>query len=321
MKSIFLAALLLLAPGQVHSQSADELKQLLEQRDVEIRELKRQLETLKRQLAPAPLTAAVPAPGPEDDDELSRALERTLVQQGGLLLRPGSYELQPELSFANWDKSRGPLRNEFGAALSFRAGLPWDSQFQLRAPYLHATTATDSTTAWGDIAFGFSKQIATESATRPGLVASLSWSGRTGKDGFNGGVPTGAGFNVLGAGLTATKRLDPLMFYGGVSYSMPQSRRIADVDTAPGDILGVRFGGILAASPQTAVNIGLNLSFEKATRFNGQPLPDSEATAASLQIGVGTVLSRSTLVNVTGDFRLTGNLPNFRLGVTLPIRF
>jgi len=323
--SIAIAGLLLGVAGAAAAQTVEELKRAIEERDAVILELKRKVEALERgpslRASPAP---SAPAQAAEDDEDLSRALERTLVQQGGLLLRPSTYELQPEASYANWDRSRGPMRYVAGTSLSLRAGLPWESQFQLRVPYVHVSTAAGSATALGDIELSLSKQLARESAGWPGLIASLGWIGRTGRDGFDGGVPsvpTGGGFNVLQGGLTVVKRSDPLMLYGGISYAAAFSRQVSGTEVAPGNTFGLRLGTILAASPDTALNLGLNLGFVRATRLNGQTVPDSDTVLGTLQIGVGTVLSRNVLLNVSGDVRLTGNVPNFRLSVSLPIRF
>jgi hypothetical protein len=256
-----------------------------------------------------------------EDEELDRALERTLVQQGGLLLPSGVYELQPEATYARWDKSRGPLREETGGALTLRAGLPWQSQLQIRLPYLHVATATSSTTALGDASLALSKQLTRERQGWPGIVASLGWSARTGRDGFDGTAPTGSGFNTVSGALTLVKRQDPLMYYGGVSYAHSYSRSVAGVEITPGDVRGLRFGGILAATPDTAINIGLNLAFGDRSRFNGQPLADTDATLGTLQIGIGTVLTRDMLLNVSADLRIEGNVPNYRLTASLPIRF
>lgn len=320
------AALLLGALGAARAQSVEELKRAISERDAIILELKQKIEALERGAAPRAVPApGAPAPAPAaataEDDELGRALERTLVQQGGLLLRAATYELQPEASYAHWDRSRGPLRRTAGAALSLRAGLPWESQFQLRVPYLRVTTASGSASDWGDIDLSLSKQLAREAPGRPGLIASVGWTGRTGEDGFGGGVPTGSGFNVLQAGLTAVKRSDPLMLYGGISYAAPLSRQVSGNKVAPGDTFGLRLGTILAASPDTAVNLGLNLGFVRPTRLNGQSVADSDTVLGTLQIGVGTILTRDLLLNVAGEFRVAGNVPNFRLTVTLPIRF
>jgi len=306
-----LAALFFAQAQAVRAQSAEELQRMLKERDARIQELIRRIQALEKDRPAAS----------EEDEELNRALERTLVQQGGMLLRAGAGELEPQLSYAHWDKSRSALRHVGEAALVFRAGLGWESQFQARVPYLHVSTASASATDFGDIELSLSRQLVRESGPVPSLVASLGWLIRTGNDAFAAEVPTGGGFNVLQAGATALKRHDPLVYYAGLSYAWPRARHIGGTEIEPGDTLGVRLGSILAASPEASVNVGLNLSFVRATRLDGKRVADSDTVLGTLQIGFGTILSRSVMLNVSGDFRVTGNVPNFRLNASLPIRF
>ena len=279
---------------------------MLEERDATIRQLQERLRASDK---------------PQDDEELDRALERALVQQGGLVLGAGTYELEPQLAYAHWDDRRSGLRHTSEAALGFRAGVGWDSQVQLRLPYVHVRSDAGSETARGDIGVSFSKQLPSERGARPGVVAQVAWLARTGEDGFDGGVPTGGGFNVLQAGFTAIKRRDPLVFYGGLSYAAPQARDISGVKVEPGDTLGVRFGSILAASPETSVTLGLNLGFVQATRLDGERVPDSDTVINMLQIGFSNILTRRVLLTLSGEFRLSGDVPDFRLSASLPVRF
>ena len=297
---------MLLAPVVAYPQSAEELQRLLEERDATIRQLQERLRASEK---------------PQDDEEMDRALERALVQQGGLVLRAGTYEIEPQLSYAHWDKRRSTLRHASEAALGLRAGLGWDSQFQLRVPYLHVRSSADSETGLGDIGVSLSRQFASERGAWPSLVASVGWLARTGEDGLDGGVPMGGGFNVVQAGFTAVKRRDPLVFFGGLSYAAPQSREISGVRLEPGDTLGVRFGSILAASPETSATVGLNLGFVSGARVDGERVPDSDEVLATLQIGFSTILGRRVLLSLSGDFRLSGDVPDFRLSASLPIRF
>lgn len=309
----FLALVVLLAagPGAAWAQGVNDLQRTIKERDAEIERLQRRIETLEKDpQAPA-----------DADDEMNRALERTLVRQGGLLLRAGTHEIESQISYAHWDKSRSSLRNVSEAAVSFRTGLGWESQFHLRVPYVHVRTSAGSATSVGDIDFSLSRQLTQDRGSWPGVIASLAWVSRSGQDGFDGKVPTGGGFDVAQLGLTAVKRHDPLVFYGGLSYASPRSREIFGIQVAPGDTTGVRLGSILAASPYTSVNVGLNLGFVSATRLNGQRVPESDTVAGTLQIGFGTILTRGMILNVSGDFRVTGNVPDFRLTATLPIRF
>jgi hypothetical protein len=306
-----------LAAGLAAAQSVEDLKRELTERDALIKQLRERIDALEA----APAKPAAGAPPSAEDDERGRALERALMQQGGLLLRRGTYELQPELAYAHWDRTRGLLRDEAGAALTVRAGLPGEAQFQVRVPYLRVSAQGASETAFGDVSLALSKEFVHETRQSAGVIGSLGWTTNTGKDALSGGVPTGSGFNQLTAELLAIKRLDPLMFFGGVSYTAALPRRVAGTDVRPGDLVGLRFGSILAASPETALTMGLNLGFAGATRLNGQRLPGSSSVLGTLQLGVSTVLTRDAVLNLTTDIGVDGNVPNFRLTAGIPIRF
>jgi len=300
-----LIAVLWLLTASVQAQSVEELQRLLKERDAKIRELSE-----AREKKPEP-----------EDDELNRALERTLVQQGALVLPARSHELEPQFAYAHWDRDRGPFRSEWDAALAFRAGVGWQSQVQLRVPYVHVATATGSATGLGDISFSALTQLAREDGRRPSLFAAFGWLARTGDDGSSGAVPTGGGFNVPQAALTAVKRDDPLVYFGGISYAAPRPRNISGVRVEPGRTWGVRGGAVLAATPEASVNAGLNLGFVSASRVDGGRVSDSDTVLGTLQLGFGTVLSRRLMLNVSGEFRVSGALPNFRLVLGVPIRF
>ena len=66
---------------------------------------------------------------------MERALERTLVREGALVLPPWTFELTPQFSYAHWDSVQAPfIRNSYSAGLSFRMGLPWTSQVTVAVP-------------------------------------------------------------------------------------------------------------------------------------------------------------------------------------------
>ena len=295
------------------AQSVDELQRLLKERDAKIRELTERIESLEKKAEP--------------DDELNRALERTLVQQGALLLRQGVYELQPQLGYAHWDPDRSTLRHQYELALDMRAGLPWDLQAQIRVPWVHITSATSSAHGIGDTDLALAKQLGREKGNWPATFLSLGWTSRTGGDGFDGRVPTGNGFNVLQGGITAVKRQDPLVHYGTLSYADARARTIEGTRIDPGNVVGLRVGSVLAATPEVSLTLGVNLAFVGNTRLNGQSVDGTDTVVSTLQVGIGRVLTRSAAVLLGGEFRFSGNVsltnsaPNFRLTAALPIRF
>lgn len=307
MRTALFAALSLLWHA-VHAQTVEDLQRVLKERDSKIRELSDRLDRAERK--------------PEaEDDELNRALERTLVQRGAMVLPSRTYEIEPQLAYAHWDQDRGPFRREWDAELGIRAGVGWDSQLVARMPYVHLATATDSATRLGDVSFALVKQVAREERGRPGLLAALGWVTHTGRDAFGGRVPTGSGFNVAQAALTVVKRADPLVYFGGLSYSSPRSREVGGSRVQPGDTVGLRGGAVLAATPHCSVNAGLNLGFVGASRVDGQRIADSDTVLGTFQVGFATALSRRVMLNVGGEFRVSGPVPNFRLVLGFPIRF
>jgi len=304
MRWLVLVALSALAAA-AQAQSVEELQRQVRERDAKIREL----------------TDALEGKSAPEDEELSRALERTLVQQGAMVLAAGTYELEPQFSYAHWDADRGPFREEWDAALVFRAGFGRGWQVQAAVPYVHLSTATDSASGIGDASFSLAKQLRHDDERWPAVLASVTWEARTGKDGFDGSVPTGGGVNALQGTLTATKRADPLVYFAGMSYSAPRPRNISGVEVEPGHASGLRGGAALAATPHTSLNAGLNLAFVSAARVGGERISDSDTVLGRLTLGFGTLLTRRLMLNFSGEFRVAGPLPNFRLTMGLPIRF
>src|SRR5262249_2618825 len=137
---------------------------------------------------PSSSTTAVrpPIAGPEDDD-LDRALERTLVHEGALVLPPWTYELTPQFSYAHWDRIKDPaVRTSYNVALTFRMGLPWSSQISATLPYEYNQFRDGSSSSGlADAGFLFSKALLVESSWTPNLVGSIGWTSPTSLAGKN----------------------------------------------------------------------------------------------------------------------------------------
>ncbi|MDQ3774191.1 MAG: hypothetical protein M3461_07415 [Pseudomonadota bacterium] len=176
--------------------------------------------------------AAQAAPGQFEVDEeaAERALERTLVVTGALLLPVGEADIQ--LSFA-YSRSQEDVRtfseegsqltalqevrgNAFNGNLSLRFGLPFDSQLEVGIPYRYVEQEVITergfgtrakTEAYGsglgDIDLGLAKGLLHERGWWPNLIGRVTWitdSGETSDDGF----ALGGGFNQLQGSLTMT---------------------------------------------------------------------------------------------------------------------
>jgi Putative MetA-pathway of phenol degradation len=324
-------------------------------RDAVIEDLRRRMETLEKRLeqkpAPPPPPAA-PKPPPKPtaseqagrEDESARALERSLVREGGLVLPKGAVEVEPRLQYAYRGAQRPILvsvggdaqvaeqnvrRDQLEASLGLRVGLPASFQAELRVPYVwvHEDRATsglvnesERASGWGDVELGLSKQLVDERPGRPSLLASLNWKSVTGQHELNR-LSTGIGFPQLQAAFTAVKRQDPLVFFGTASYSWNFERDRSGTEVDPGDSVGVRAGALLAASPETSLRVGFEISWFGRTYVAGSAVPGTDATVGLVELGVASLIGSRTLLDVNLGVGITSDAPDFRLRVALPIRF
>ena len=132
-----------------------------------------------------------------------------------------------------------------------------------------------------------------------------------------GPIPYVSGFR---GGLTAVKRLDPLVAFAGVSYYSEISGDVAGTIYDPSDVIGTRLGASLAVTPATSITAGVNISFLTDTRPGNLPGPQPDDVLASVDLGFNTLLWHHTFLNVTGQFGLTGDIPDFRLITSIPVR-
>ena len=315
--------------GTAKAQTVEELKRELAAKNAEIARLKARMQQLEgapsarpvgeAAYVPPPGSVYPPPPGPGDED-VDRALEQTLVSQGALVLAPFTYELTPEFSWAHWDTVTNPtLDNSYSAGLGFRMGLPWRSQISLGVPYVWNDFGKDGTSdGLGDAGVVFSKELLREGDVLPGLLGSVGWTSPTSRACCTGPIPYVSGFQ---GGLTAVKRLDPLVAFAGVSYYSQISGDVAGTTFDPSDVIGTRLGASLAVTPVTSLTAGLNISFLTDTLPGNLPGPQPDDILASVDLGFNTLLWRKTFLSTTAQFGLTGDVPDFRLITSVPVRF
>jgi hypothetical protein len=315
--------------GAASAQTAEELKQAIALKKAEIAKLEQQLRDIDRghsdvnRLPPprsaGPSSAAQMLP-PINDDEIDRALERTLVREGALVLPAYSYELTPHFSLAHWDSVQNPqLRNSYGAGLTFRMGLPARSQVSVTVPYVVSDwTNRGTSSGFADVGFVFSKELLLDTDRFPMLLGSIGWTSPTDRACCARPIPYVSGFQV---GLTAVQRFDPLVAFASVFYFSSISRNITGTTTNPSDVIATRLGASLAVTPALSLTGGLNIAFLTDPTPASLPVPNSDRILSSVDFGFTTVLWSRTLLNFTTQVGLTGNLPDFRLITSVPTRF
>jgi hypothetical protein len=292
-------------------------------------------------------TAPPAAPGQfeVDEDAIDRALERTLVEQGVLLLPVGQAEMEPSFSYTRevvdapsfvtqngvtFVGEQQVRRNEFATAQTLRVGLPFDAQAEVTVPYRYVDQSTVTKVGFGerskssssgyglgDIRVGLAKTLLRENGGWwPDLVGRIRWDTDTGKS-SDGDVSLGGGFNEISGSLSAVKRQDPLAFIAGISYE----RAFEHNNVRPGDELGFSIGTVLAASPETSLSLSFSQTFSNEVEFDGSDVAGTDGVDGVLSIGAASILGRGLFVNTAVDIGLTDDAPDYAIRASVPIRF
>jgi len=320
--------------------------------DQQIQELRQRLDAMERlqrdqarqPQAPVQNTQGrAPASETASDETVERALERSLIEQGGQLLAPYSVDVVPLFELSHSGTSQLGLLGATAVPVTTRQdiletgvvarmGLPWASQLNVHLPFITAwsdttvlgRTSNRTDTGIGDIDLGISKQLLFEKGAVPDLIASVDWKTTTGSTAFvsQGRIGgTGSGFDAISGSVTAAKRQDPLVFVGSLSYTHEFDANHAGISFSPGDEFEQRLGTILAASPDTSLRFFFDNTFIERQSIGGARVAGSDQTIAFLEIGASSVISASTLLDFEVDIGMTHESPGFRAILSAPIHF
>lgn len=286
---------------------------------------------------------AAPGSFEVDEDAAQRALERTLVQTGALLLPFGQAEIQPFATYSRRETQQpflfgttitpqvanAPIRrNEFDLGANLLVGLPFESQAEIRMPYqfvnqsvvipagVNSQETSNTGNSLGDISVGVAKTLVHESGWTPDLIARLTWNTPSGSTSDNN-VAMGGGFNSFSASMTALKRQDPLAFTGRIDYRKILKKN----DIEPGDQLSLAIGATLAASPQTSLSVGLQQTYSQETKLNNINIQGSDNVSSAFTLGASSTIGRRLFFSVLGGIGLTDASPAYFLNITIPFRF
>lgn len=307
-----------------------------------------------------PVAAAQSKTGPGsfevDEDAAERALERTLVQTGALLLPFGLAEIQPYVNYVRFENDGSALlrnaegdvvtvastqnrRNNIEAGVFSRVGLPFGTQAELSIPATVINTSNvigiinqetaHTTYALGDVRVGLAKTLLRESDWLPDIVGRITWDTDTGKQqSFNttspgglavgtNGLTTSSSFNELIFSATALKRQDPLAFTSTISYR----KSFKKDGIEPGDVYSLTLGATLAASPQTSLSMGIQQSLIGNTRIFNHSIPGTDAISSVLTFGASSIIGKSLFFSTMAGIGLTKQSPDYFISVAVPLRF
>ena len=279
-----------------------------------------------------------------DPEAAERALERTLVQSGALMLAPGRLEVTGAYIYSRRESENTVLanvgtdlvlatektnRNESTANLGLRLGMPWDSQLELNMPYTYvdenrttnlaaagSLNASNSGGGIGDIRLGIAKTLMRESRWKPDTILRLNYDIDTGKS-EDGGTRVGDDFQQIGGSFTFLKRQDPLAFIATLNYASSFENK----NIKPGDNYGLTLGTILAASPKTSLQFSFSNTFIQETELNGEKIPGSDGTQGILSLAATSVVSRDSVFIVSLGVGINEAAPDYTLSISVPLKF
>ena len=279
-----------------------------------------------------------------DEAAAERALERTLIQSGALLLRRGSIELVPSLTYSVNDidfpvtvlvgnePELGSINRERISSsldLTARFGLPADSQLEIGVPYSTVTEKSMLSVAGlpnveidetgrgiGDFRIGFAKTLMRENGRRPDIVGRVTFSSGNG-DETDDGVLLGGGFESWSGSLSFVKRRDPLAMFFSLGYA--DTRGTNNID--PGDQYSISLGTALAVSPESSIFGSITYQSIAETKIGNQAVEGSDFSATALTLGRTAILRRGTLLSVFTKIGISEDAPDYSLAFSLPMQW
>jgi len=287
----------------------------------------------------------------EQEQLIRTSFERTLIVKGGLLLPPGTVEVNPSVSYTHASSdnividgftilpvlvigdifSERVRRQSVQSALSVRVGLPRDYQAEIRVPYGYqhlkklsadSEETTQRGAGLGDIDLTLSHQFLRGSGSQPDLLGSFTWKTTTGSSPLKGGdgLRFGSGYHSLRASMTAVKVTDPVVFYGSPSYtrSAPVTEEIGRFN--PGNTFGLALGMAIALNLDTAISFGYEQHLTQASTLDGVDVPGSSISTGTFTIGSSYSLGQSVSMDFSLGIGLTADAPDMQMSVSVPFR-
>jgi hypothetical protein len=359
-------------PGSNTDAQIEELRRSLGVRDQVIRNLITRIEQLERSLpaatspaagaaavggaapaAPPPAAPPPAAPSVEDQQLIRAAFERTLIDRGGLLLRPWSFELEPSTSYSHSSSenlvidgftifpvlvvgdifSERMRRDTLTTTLTARLGLPWRSQLEIRAPWVHedisrltgdGQESKLSDQGFGDLEIALSRDLPRFFGRGPQLLGSLRWKMATARDAFGHDedqeIPFGSGFETLTASLTGVSVLDPVVFFGTLSFTEALAARKGEQQIDPGDRISLQLGMALALNLETSLSVAFEQAFTARTRLDGIDVPGTYVNTGTMSMGLSRTFPSGRSFDTSLAIGLSEDSPDLQLGFSMPFR-
>jgi hypothetical protein len=210
----------------------------------------------------------------ETERRATESLDQALVVRGGLLLPPGTLEIDNTTSYFSASSDHvtidgfallpilvvGDITSQrvrediLLPTFTTRLGLPKRFQMDFTVPYGYVLKRTvdalgketsASKFGLGDIQAGVSRQLTFEHGHIPDLLANVRFKSVTGDNSYSlasSQTSLGSGFYAFQGNLTAAKSSDPVVFFGNLSYTENLAARHTVPSNDPNDPGGTMVG-------------------------------------------------------------------------------
>jgi len=289
----------------------------------------------------------------EQERLVRAAFQRTLIDRGGLLLPPGTIDIQPSVSYLHSSSenividgftilpvlvvgdivSERVERNLSRLTTTFRFGLPWDSQLELTLPYSYQkyrrfsadgmeTTISDAD--FGDIEIGFSHQLYRSESLWPDLLGSVRWKGTSGTSPFDldpeQSLATGTGYDSISLALTAVKVVDPVVYFGSLTYARNYKRTELIGQFDPGDSIGISLGMAIALNLNNSLSLSYDQQSTRRSRIDGENVPGTYFTTGLFSVGSSFSINDFLTVDLSLGLGVTADSPDLQIAASFPFR-
>jgi hypothetical protein len=289
----------------------------------------------------------------EQERLVRAAFQQTLIERGGLLLPPGVMDVEPSMSYLHSSSDNividgftilpvlvvGDIVSErvhrelMQVSTTVRIGLPWQSQLDVRVPYsyhMQRRFSADnmeqriSSSGLGDIDIGWSRQITRNSSVWPDLLGSVRYKSRTGSNPFRTDpdieIATGAGFDSLNLAFTGVKVVDPVVYFGSLSYSRNLARDIGVGRYDPGDSLGFSLGMAIALNLNSSLSLAYDQQRTKRAHINNIGIPGTYLTTGIFSVGASFAVGDRFTTDLSLGIGTTADSPDVQIQASFPVR-
>jgi hypothetical protein len=182
--------------------------------------------------------------------------------------------------------------------LEFRIGVNRDLQASFSLPIgfvnqelsLGASKLSDDTVGIGDLAVNVTRVLRQGKGGKPNILGNLGFSAPTGSTTVPSvqqqpGINLGNGFWMVNAGVTVVKQIDPVAFFGGLTYVKTFDTNLSEsIRLTPGDLIAYRFGVGYAINSRISLSTSFDGSFIGELKVNDRVIPGSAREPFALRL-------------------------------------